>query len=261
MGRKKTVAGLVAEKAGSAAGAAAEKTRTEPRETHLEYSLRDAEKVQGGAVKHEAALAGVGVLASEIKLHGAVTDRVAVALNTHDEQSVDARTEAGARDAELQGAIDKLASVKRRAHLAFSAGRKRADVDRKALRSFGVGIELPRTVPAFKRPLLRIAEAMKNPDWKKAMARRGVGAAEIKDLNDAVTAASKAAARHGSTRSGKALTHGALVGDVAEMRRLTTYLRNAANAAFHGSAERSDFDPPPRGRPRKKAPESTPPAA
>ncbi len=240
------------------ATASAKKPKPREHETEMDYSLRDAEKVQSAAAEHAAALDDqVGVTAEEIDAHAAVMDRVSTALETHDDQETDVESEAQKRDALLQKAVDGLASIKRRAHLAFSAGRPRAQVDRKALRGFTVGDDLPKTVSAFSAPLRRVERAMKNAAWKKAMGKRRVTAETIKALRDDVAAATKAAKAHGAVRTNKVTTRDTLEVDVAEMRRLTTYLRTAANEAFFRAPEiKKQFDPPPRGR---VSPPATPP--
>ncbi len=255
--KRSTLAGQPAQATHPAAGQAAERA-----ETDLEFAVRDGAKVQGAAMDHAATLIDeAGVTQEEIDGHADLLGNVEAAVDEHGNLRDDAERVTAKRIEAARAAADRLADLRRRAHLAFSAGRPREEVDRSALRAVGVGAPLPASPAGYEVPIQRAERGLKNKQWAAAMKRRKVDRSTLVALKGAV-AAWKAANQAGAGAKDKRVAaRGVVMADVAELKRQTTYFRVAANTVLPpGDGGRGDFDPPAR-RQVTPPPDGTPPGA
>ena len=217
--------------------------------SRLEFALRDAAKVNEAAHAHGAALAKVGVTAAEIAAHGALFDKLSGGVAAHADLGAQVSDEVQRKDGALEDALDLFARLRGCARLAFM----RDPSDAAALRAFGVGEPLPRSLAALTRSMSRVEKGLADRAWRASLARRGVGAEFVKSLKAAVAACKDA--QRSRVEAGTQKT--AVSGDVAalfqRLREQTAYLRDAANVVFYGGPERVAFDPPPRVRKAKAA--------
>jgi hypothetical protein len=226
----------------------------------LDFSGKDAKRVQRAARRHAAALGTIGVTVQEIDQHRDRIAEVSKLLARRAGNKSDETTVITDRDDALQKALDRLAHVRRMADLEFNDSRPPATRDRKALTAFGIGQPIPRTVDDLEVAIQGVKSALadKKHTWKQDMAKRGINDASIKTIEDKAAEAKTASTGKSTATTGRREATSALDEPAAEMRRLTSYLRKAGNDVFMGQEQRKDFDPPARPRTKKRAAKGKP---